>query len=64
MIIQIVVLVSVQLVFAFACVSHAKRKGRLNNWWVLFAAFVPILPYLIIRKLPHKENEAKLTEDE
>ena len=50
-IIGIGVLVVIQFWFAFACVRILKQKNRLNNWWVLFAAFVPIIPYIIANKI-------------
>ena len=56
----VIILVSIQLCFAFACVNEAKRKGRLNNWWVLAAAIVPIIPFLIMQRLPPK-NESMET---
>jgi hypothetical protein len=56
MVVGIVILVLIQIVFAFACVNEVKRKGQLSNWWVLAAATIPILPYILARRLPLKEK--------
>jgi hypothetical protein len=45
-----------QIYFAFACVDLVKKKGRLNNWWVLFAAFTGFAGYLAARRLKSKES--------
>jgi len=44
----------IQIVFAFACVYEVKRKGRLNNWWVLAAAVFGVFAYLVALYLPPK----------
>ena len=51
-----------QIAFAFACVSQARRKGRLNNWWVLAAALTGVLAYIAILLLPAKQT-AKSSDD-
>jgi len=58
-ILLILTLVVIQFYFAFACVSEAKRKGRLNNWWVLFAGLIPIVPYFVMRRLHPKKVTGK-----
>lgn len=45
----------VQVAFAFACVFEVKRKGRLNNWWILAAALFGLPAYLVARQLAPKE---------
>jgi hypothetical protein len=42
----------IQIGFAFACVRAAKRKGRLNNWWVVAAAMFGVFAYATILALP------------
>jgi len=46
------VLGMVQIAFAFACIREVKRKGRLNNWWVLAAATFGVLAYVVALLLP------------
>ena len=53
---------AIQIAFAFACVNQAKRKGRLNNWWVLAAALTGVIAYIAISLLPPKNRKA-LPED-
>ncbi len=48
---------AIQIAFAFACVNEAKRKGRLNNWWVLAAALTGVVAYLVILLLPPKQKK-------
>ena len=50
----ITLLVIIQIFFAFACINLLKKKGRLNNWWVVTAATIPIIPYIIALKIPEK----------
>ena len=50
---------AIQIAFAFACVREAKRKHRLNNWWVLAAAIFSVFAYLVVLYLPPKENYIK-----
>ena len=48
-----------QIAFALACVREAKRKGRLDNWCVLAAAFFGILAYIAILLLPTASGRDK-----
>jgi len=52
----IIIISMMQIYFAFACVDLVKKKGRLNNWWVLFAAFTGFAGYLAARRLKSKES--------
>jgi hypothetical protein len=48
---------TIQIAFAFVCVNEAKRKGRLNHWWVLAAALTGVVAYLVILLLPPKKKK-------
>ena len=47
----------IQIAFAFACIHEAKRKGRLNNWWVLAAALTGVIAYIAVLLLPPKQKK-------
>jgi hypothetical protein len=49
-------ILAVQLIFTLACIWEAKRKGRLNNWWVLAAFALGFFAYIIILMLPPKKS--------
>ena len=49
-----IVIGALQIYFAFACIDEVRKKGRLNNWWVLLAAFTGFLAYLLARRVKPK----------
>ena len=57
-----VIIGAVQIGFAFACIYEAKRKGRLNNWWVLAAALTGVIAYVVMLLLPPKAQKPTVEE--
>jgi len=49
---------AIQIIFAFLVIQKAKSLNRLNNWWVISAATLPVVAYIfLVRLSPKKENQ-------